>query len=327
MAELYTLDRIDKSILYELSMDARQSYKQIAQKIQSKKDTVAYHITQLTKNGIITKYTPVFSLSKLGIYSSKIYIKLQGLSKEKEKMLYDSLVQNINICWVAKTVGQWDLMIGMYTKNAIDFSIKKNLMLSKFSEFIADYEVTQIEDAFVFYRDYLLETSVNYRGEFVFGGGAEITKLADDEKNIIQLIKNDGRFIYHVIANRLNLDIRTVQAKISYLKKQGILQGFTVFIDTKKLGFQLHKLCISLKDHKEENVGKLISYLKLNPSTIHLIKCLGSWELEIEIESGDINQVYEYSAELKNIFPAMIKRIDLTTITEELKLDFFPEKI
>ncbi|MFP4423835.1 MAG: AsnC family transcriptional regulator [Candidatus Woesearchaeota archaeon] len=39
------LDEIDKKVLFELSQDARQSYKDIARKINSKKDTVAYHIS------------------------------------------------------------------------------------------------------------------------------------------------------------------------------------------------------------------------------------------------------------------------------------------
>ena len=39
-----------------------------------------------------------------------------------------------------------------------------------------------------------------------------------------------------------------------------------------------------------------------------------------------INSVYDYISELKNKFPKIMKRIQLVTITDELKLEFFPEE-
>ncbi len=319
------LDKIDKKILYELSKDGRLSYKQIAQKIHSKKDTVAYRVTQLLKKGLISKFVPVFSLSKLGIFSSKLYIKLQGLTDKDEKKLLKSLVDNPDIAWVAKAFGQWDLFIGMYTTDIVDFAKKKRKILSEFSEFIADYDIAQIEDAMIFNRDYLMDTRTDYRAEFVFGGETGGIVLNDIEKKIVHHIKNNGRYVIHELAQQLGVDGRTVQNKIAYLKKIGVLQGVTVFFDITKLGLKLHKLCIYLKDHKHENKNSLIAYLKLNPHTIHLVESLGSWELEVEMETVDLNPVYDYITELKNRFPHLIKRIDLATITDELKLDFFPE--
>jgi len=82
------LSKLDAKILFELGKDAKQSYKQIAQRIHSKKEVVAYHLQQLIKKKIITKFVPVFSLSKLGIFANKIYINLRGLSLVEEQKLY-----------------------------------------------------------------------------------------------------------------------------------------------------------------------------------------------------------------------------------------------
>ena len=59
------IDKLDCKILYELGEDSRQSYKQIAKKIHSKKEVVAYHFQKLLKERIITKFVPVFALSLL----------------------------------------------------------------------------------------------------------------------------------------------------------------------------------------------------------------------------------------------------------------------
>ncbi len=327
MFKMYKLDNIDRKILYELGKNSRLSYKQIARNINSKKETVAYHVNQLVKNKVITKFVPVFSLSRLSIFSSKIYLRLHGLTKETEKKLYDYLISNPNIAWIAKCVGRWDLLLGMYTKNIIDFSKKKNEILTKFSKYIQDYDITQIEEGLVFNRDYLINKPVLYRKEFIFGGRVENIKLTKEDFKIINLIKNNARFQAIEIANQLKIDARTVVNRIKNLQKKGILQGFTVFIDFKKIGINFHKLCIYLQEYDKRKVEQLISFLKQYPNTIHLIKSLGSWELEIETENEKEQNIYDFINKLKNKFPETIKQIELVTITDELKLEFFPEKI
>ncbi|MCK5025124.1 MAG: Lrp/AsnC family transcriptional regulator, partial [Nanoarchaeota archaeon] len=105
---MYKLDNIDKKIIYEMEKNARLSYRQVAQKIGSKKEIVAYHFNQLLKDKIINKMMPVFSITKLGIYACKIYLKLHGIDKENEKKLYDFLISNKAVSWIARCTGKWD---------------------------------------------------------------------------------------------------------------------------------------------------------------------------------------------------------------------------
>lgn len=319
------LDKLDSKILYELGEDARQSYKKIAKKINSKKEVVAYHIQQLIKKGIITKFVPVFALSEIGIFSSKIYIKLKGLREGEEEKLYTSLLNDKKIAWTAKSIGSWDLLIGMYSKNIIEFGKIKEHILNKYGTYIRDYEITHIEDGLVFNRDYLIDKKISYRDNFIFGGQVGDKKLNDIEIKIISLIKNNARFTALNIANNLKIDARTAIKTINGLKNKKILQGFTVFIDLKKLGLQLHKLCFYLENYNSNEMAQLLETLKQNKRMIHLIKSQGSWELEVEIEESNLENIYNYVKRLKNLFPDFIKKIDLTSITEEIKLEFFPE--
>jgi len=318
------LDLIDKKIIYELGKNSRLSYKQIAQKIHSKKEVVAYRINQLTKKEIITKFVPVFDLSKLGVFSNKIYIRLKGLDKESEKKLYKSLAENKKIAWIAKSVGRWDLLLGTYAKNIIEFSEIKQDILSKLSKYIQDYNIAQIEDAQIFNRDYLTKSATGYRKEFTFSGEVDNIELSNKESKIIDIIKNNARFTILDIANKLKLDPRTIIQTIKKLEERKILQGYTVFLDLKKINFQLHKLCVYLQNYDKIAISELVLSLKQNPNTIHLLKSLGSWELEIELESDNLQEVYGYISKLKNTFPELIKQIDLVTITDEIKLEFFP---
>ena len=68
------IKEIDKKIIRELGNNSRLSYKELANKINSRKEIVAYHINKMEKLGIIKKYIPVFSQAKLGVFVYKIYI-------------------------------------------------------------------------------------------------------------------------------------------------------------------------------------------------------------------------------------------------------------
>lgn len=321
------LSIVDKKIIYELGRDSRQSYKKIAQRTKSKKEIVSYHITNLLNKEIITKFVPVISLTKLGIYSFKIYLKLHGLSESSEKQMYKELNDNQNIIWIAKSIGQWDLLLGFYNTDIVSFSNKKNEILSRFSQFIEGYDITMIEDALVFNRDYLVEKKPDYRKEFIFGGEQKRVQIKKDELKLLSLIRDDGRFLVLDVAKKLNQDPRTIISKIKKLEKQEIIQGYTTFLNLQKIGYQLHKLCIYFSTHEKQEINRVVSFIKQNSHVIHIIKSLGSWELEVEIESNNINYVYNYVKELKNNFPQQIKRIDQVTIVEEPKLEFFPENI
>ncbi len=321
------IDKLDCKILYELGDNSRQSYKQIARNIHSKKEVVAYHFQQLIKKRIITKFVPVFALSRLGVFSSKMYIKLKGLKKEDEKELFESLVNDKKIAWVARCLGNWDLLLGMYSRNIIEFGRLKEQILNKHGKHFRSYEITHIEDGLVFNRDYLIDKKTDYRDNFLFGGNIAENKLNKEELNIINFIKNNARFTSLEIANKFGIDARTVLKIINNLKKKQILQGYTVFIDLKKLGLQLHKLCFYLENHNEKDFQTLMEYLKQNKRVIHLIKSQGSWELEAEIEDSNLEHIYSYVTDLKNIFPDFIREISLVSITDEMKLDFFPDDL
>ncbi len=208
------LSVVDKKIIYELGRNSRHSYKELAQRIKSKKEIVSYHITNLLNKKTITKFVPVISLTKLGIYSFKIYLKLHGLSELREKQMYEELIKNPEVIWIAKSIGQWDLMLGFYNTDIVSFANQKNEILSRFSQFIEAYDITMIEDALVFNRDYLVEKKLDYRKEFIFGGEQEKLLLYKDELELLSLIRNKGRFLVLDVAKELKQDPRTIISKI-----------------------------------------------------------------------------------------------------------------
>ncbi len=320
-----SLNILDKKIIYELGINAHLTYKELAHLTNSKKTVIAYHFENLHKNEIIWKFVPVFSINRLGFYGYKIYLKFQGLDKKEKEALLKDTIEDPLINWVAQTAGSWDLLLAMYVYNPLEFAERKNLFFKKYGQYIQEYSVSFIEDALVFNRDYLLNKKVDYRREFVFGGKAAIEHIDQNQKDIIERIRNNGRYQITDLAKRLNLNVRTIISKIKDLEQRKIIQGYTTFLDINKIGLKFFKLCIYLQDFSTEKYNSLINFARFNQHVIHLIKAIGDWELELEMEAENVEYIYNFIEQIKTKFPHTIKKIDLIIITKEHKLEFFPQ--
>jgi len=316
------LSKLDRKILYHLGLNARASYKELAQAIQSKKQIVAYHVKQLENKGIIWKYVPVIALNKINLNSHKIYFKLRGLDKKTEEKIINYLINDEETQWVVKCVGAWDLMISKCAENLNQFTTWKTKIFEKLSPYIQEYSIALMESALVFNRDYLLNKDTQYRGELSLSG--EATSLDETERKILHVIRDDGRFNVTKVAQKLKLNVRTVMNRIKELENKKIISGYTCFLDINKLNLKYFKICIYFSDQNKSALKEVIDYAKMDPNVLHLITNIGSWELELELEAESVDSIYAFIKELKNKFPHYIKKIDLTIMTEELKLDFFP---
>ena len=61
------------------------------------------------------------------------------------------------------------------------------------------------------------------------------------------------------------------------------------------------------------------------PNVIHIIQSLGPWEVELEIETESLEDFYNLTHQIRNEYSDIIKKTESVIISNEMKLDFFPE--
>jgi Lrp/AsnC family leucine-responsive transcriptional regulator len=317
---------IDKKIIRELGNNSRLSYNDIAKRINSKKEIIAYHINKLEQEGIIKKYIPVFSQARLGLFVYKIYMRFQGLSREQETQIINEFKKSPYINWMAKSVGEWDLMVAIFCHNILEFSKRKeDIIFKQYGKYIQDYNVSILEGALIYTRDYLVDKSKREHQGFFYGGTLKEEKIDEVQKEIIRLIRNDARYEVVQLAQKLELNVKTVISKIKDLEKRGIIQGYIVIIDQVKLGVQYFKLDISFQDHSESQYKRVLEYCKSNRYVVNLMTSVGDWEIELEVEAETVEEIYNLAKDLRIEFTTIIKKIDLHIITNEIKVDYLPE--
>lgn len=88
-----------------------------------------------------------------------------------------------------------------------------------------------------------------------------IENVNDIDLQIIKLLQEDCRLSFNKIARKLGISVGTAFNHVKNLEKKGILKGYTVIVDSVKLGYSLTALMLiqaegSYLTHVENEIAK-----------------------------------------------------------------------
>ena len=109
------MDKLDLSIIENLSKNSRMPFMQIARKLKVSESTIRKRVSHLEKNGVIKKYSLVLDTNKVGIGN----VALVGVDVAPEKYLdiAKKLAEFDGIKFAASTTGDHMFMLEILAKN------------------------------------------------------------------------------------------------------------------------------------------------------------------------------------------------------------------
>jgi Lrp/AsnC family transcriptional regulator, leucine-responsive regulatory protein len=310
------LTLLDKKILYELDIDARQPISKLAKKLQKKRNTIEYRIKRLQAEGIIKNFVTLVDAEKLGLTIWNVYLEFQDMNSRVEKKIIDHLKKSKKVWWVAQTTGKYDFIYSVYIKNIKEFYNIVQEFNSKFSKYILKQDIVAHVEVDVFSRGYFLDkpaVSVKWSKE----SKKEI--LDEIDKKILRLLSTNARMSSVDLAEEIGSTPRIVIYRINELEKKGVITRFRLQLDVKKIGYSFYKVIVNLKEFSKEQDDKLREYCKKLGNIFHYEKKMGSWMLELEMDIENYEKANELMKEMKEKFSDYMKSFDLMLITDEPK--------
>ncbi|MCX6815581.1 MAG: Lrp/AsnC family transcriptional regulator [Candidatus Aenigmarchaeota archaeon] len=311
------LDEKDKKILLELDTDAAQSLKKIAKKLRTTKEVISYRIKQLEEKGIITSYIGIYHMTKLGLTHYKMNIKFSHITEEKKKEIIDYLLKEKRFLWLALSEGEFDLMFAVHMPSIFEFERFKDQLFSKFDSYFQRSSFAIMTEAEAYPRQYILGTKNPARRPFLFCEPVERVPIDEDDWKIITALSMNGHASSNEIAKMTGLTERIVRYRKSLLEKKGLIVGYKLVIDYRKLGNMFFKCFIKLQNANEKHLHSLRMYARQHPNVVHWLRVLGEWDLELEIEVPSVDKFYEISNDLRNRFSGIIQTLNTVLVTEE----------
>jgi DNA-binding Lrp family transcriptional regulator len=175
-----------------------------------------------------------------------------------------------------------------------------------------------------FLNEYLLgsEHIVN-RLEYTISGASIDRKIDSIDTKLLQIIGNDARITIVELSDILGITFNAVKQRIIKLKKLGIIRGFRVEIDYKKLGYQFYKADINLTNYAMRS--QIIQYIKQNPNLIRIDKSIGVSDLELEFLVPNHDYFYKIMNELLHRFQDNIKNYQYLYTSSYCDMKYLPK--
>ena len=315
------LDLKDKKILYELDLNSRATLNEIAKKVKLSKQVVDYRLKNLQKNKIIKQFYTVINFSKLGYTQYKLYLKFQNVNLEKEKEIIDYWIQNKKSIWVASCRGRWDLAVSVLAKNINDFGDVLNKFINNYGRLILEKDVLITQISPVFTKSYLIEGKEKKR--FTYGGKIEKYELDDTDEKILKILSTNARLPILEMMDKLSLTRDVINYRMKKLTKDNIISQYRILINLDKINHKLYKIILRLHSLTPEKEKQLITYTASHPHGMQYLKLVGSWDIELEFEVKDDEQLHEILLEIRNKFSEIIRDYDTLLINQEHKLNYF----
>ena len=135
------IEKIDIDLLKLLTINARESIAFIARTLDVSTKTISTHIKDLEKRKIITGYTCLLNIEKLGYSHYKIYLDLQNTSEQILRKLNHFIVEHPNIIYRDDVIGGHACEIEVQVKDEKELRMVIEQIKKEFSSIIRSYEV------------------------------------------------------------------------------------------------------------------------------------------------------------------------------------------
>jgi len=317
----YKLDKKDKAILYQLDLNSRQSFQQIAKKVRLSREVVQYRIRQLEKKGVIRGYQTLIDTSKLGYLNCRFFIKFQQDTPEEENQIIEYYKNHPRFWWVDSPEGFRDLGIACWVKDMYEFFEIKEDLVKRFGKYIHDLNIAIYSKFYIYKRAYLTNKKADDEPVKVMFF-PEKAEFDDKDVQILRLIAPNARMSSVDISKKTGISITNVNYRIKKMIENGIIKDFRVILDLQKIGYYWYKIEIQLNDL---NIKKgMFEYFHQHPNIVYAYETISDNDIEVEMEVQSYEEFRKILNEIRKLFGKYIKNYYHFIWYKEHKFLFMP---
>jgi len=316
------MNKKDEKILIEITLNSRIPLNRLAKKVGISREVATYRLNNLIKNKIILGFYTIVDIEALGFSRYGCFFQLKGISHEKEKEFMNYLLKHEFVTYMGPVIGRWNVIFDIFAKDNEHLQKIIQEIVNKIEKYIEKYSIISMGTALESFPIKILGS----KREIEYKKSKEI-KLDKKDLEILKILSNNSRTEYKEISKKLNMTANAIKYRIKNLEKTGIIKGYTISIDKRKLEYEFYNLQLKVTENKKEE--ELRKFLKNNKHAIYLYKYLGNenWDLDIGLIVKNSSELRNFILELREYFGDIIKIHDLYIVVEETKGDYAPSGV
>jgi len=313
------LKKIERDLLYELSKNSNITLSRLGKKIRTSKQVLSYNINKLIKDGVIIRYFPIIDYNLLDLIELRIMIKFGHITPEKEKLIIAFIKKESYVKKILKVDNHFDLVVNVVSNNMLDFYNFIFNLEDKYGSFILEESIDiQAKKEFLVYGMFKEKIDQETHNCTVVYGDKKKVVLDNKDIQILEILEKDSKISAVNLALKLKINPKTILYRLKKLEKQGLIKGYSIFINWKKLGKVHYRILIDTYNIKKQELEDFLMYIRKNPGIIQINHVVSHYILEFDIISDNYNSIQDFIKELKRKFSKFIRSYDLLYIEEEI---------
>ncbi|MCX6665387.1 MAG: Lrp/AsnC family transcriptional regulator [Euryarchaeota archaeon] len=318
------LDIKDRKILYELELDARQSFSQIGKKVGLPKTVITYRINNLLKTRVIKDFKTMIDISKLGYLFLRFYIKYQYVTPKIKKEIIDYFLKSKYVVILHSVEGSYDLVVFMAVNDIPEFYTFWKQTLDKYRDYFSNQIFSLYFQEHLYDCAFLINQKSDRKKLILLHDTSTKIDIDALDRQILTILSTKARSSLIQIAKITKSTPEVIHYRIKKLKTLQVIQGYKINIDFSKLGYQLFKIDIVLKER--DKLRPIIRYAESNPNFFCVDNTIGYVDLELEFILKNTNELNEIMGDIETKFPNSIRHYTYICFLTTHKFCYLPEK-
>ncbi len=313
------LNLLDRKILYYLDINSRTTFKELGRKIRTAKETVAFRVKKLVKNGYIIKFLTTIHTSNVNRFYYKLFYKFHKTTLQLDSEIINFIKDFQSIAYFASLEGRYDITFLILAKDFRDLYTFLVPFRERFGKYILEQEILTMLAVHRFNFRFFYE-----QGELVHTKyPVELSEPKIDQTDylIIKSLAQNSRISLIELAKITNTETNVVKYRIQKLKKKNIFGSNVLHVNFEKFNIQHIQVDFTLKDHSITN--KIIEYISQNPKSTFATVTLGKYDIALEFAVKDMKELHTILNNIKDKFSQEITNHDVF-ILQEHNINWFP---
>src|SRR3989344_4297192 len=265
------LDLRDRKLLYELDVNARQTYSGLAKKLKISKQLAKYKVERLERLGVIQGYYTMIDTSKLGYTTFRIYVKFRNIDINAKEKIIKYLKDQKAIFAIAELSGRWDLVFLFNVRHIYEFYNYWDAILEAYLEYIHDYRICIYSPIYHYSKAYLIEKK-DISPVRILGGKTK-ENIDEPDFRILNRMAENARISLIELSRSIKKSPEALSYRIRQLEKKEIIIGYRALINTLLLGRVTYKVDFRLKSLKKFKT--ILAYAHLDPNVYQVNRTIG----------------------------------------------------
>ncbi|MBR9701838.1 Lrp/AsnC family transcriptional regulator [Candidatus Pacearchaeota archaeon] len=321
------LSPMEKRVLKELDIDARQGISSIGSKLKISKQAVTYHIEKMKKKGFIKEFLTYYDTNKLGYTFYNIVIKLKYTTKDNLNNVIGKLKAIPNVVWVSTFRGEWQMIVSILAKDVGEFSFYLEEVLSSLKGNMLDYHFFIVLSASQLgYKKLHSKVAEKHDSRVKHSkiSKEDMVVFSDNDLKVLGILANNAQMSIVDIAKNTGLTIEKARYSLKKMEAEKVIQGYKPLVDVAKLGYLWNIMFLRLKSSSEAEKKKMIDFLEGMHEVCYVVRCVGNCNLMIDIHTKTLDELEEIKDKISNEFSKIIAYERTVQVVNEYKCTYFP---